>query len=153
MKNRVLNNKQELEGIIGKCQVCYVGMVDKENKPYVIPMNFGYKDGVILMHGAQKGKKVDILRNNPSVCIVFSTDHQLRYVTEDVACSWSMRYRSVLAYGTVEFIDDLDEKIIALNTFMSNYTPKKFNYNTPALREVNVFKVVVEKFEGRAYGY
>jgi nitroimidazol reductase NimA-like FMN-containing flavoprotein (pyridoxamine 5'-phosphate oxidase superfamily) len=84
---------------------------------------------------------------------MFSTDHQLRYVNEEVACSWSMRYRSVIAYGKAEFVEDMKEKVDCLNIIMSNYTDRSFEYNDPAVREVMVFKVQAEKMEGRTYGY
>lgn len=127
MKNRALDNPRDLIDIIEKCDVCYVSMVDNENKPYVIPMNFGFAENTILLHGAKQGKKIDILKNKPQVCIVFSTDHQLRWQNEDVACSWSMKYRSVLAYGKVEFIDDHKEKEVLLHQFMKSYSPKISN--------------------------
>jgi nitroimidazol reductase NimA-like FMN-containing flavoprotein (pyridoxamine 5'-phosphate oxidase superfamily) len=153
MKNRPLNSKAQMEEIINKCQVCYVGMIDVQNKPYVLPMNFGYKDDYIYIHGKQSGKKIEALKNNPDVCISFSTDHQLRYVDEEVACSWSMRYRSVLAYGKVEFINESAERVKALNIIMSHYSGKEFTFNEPAVHEVQPLKIKVEKMEGRVYGY
>ena len=153
MKNRALENTRDLLDIIRNCDVCYVSMVDKENKPYVIPMNFGFADNTILLHGAKQGKKIDILKQNPNVCVVFSTDHQLRWQNEDVACSWTMKYRSVLAYGKVAFVDDADEKQTLLHQFMKNYSPKEFKYSKPSLEEVQVIKIPVDTMEGRAYGF
>lgn len=153
MKNRKITFKPEMESIIGKCQTCCIAMVDPDGKPYVIPMNFGYKDDVIYFHGAQQGKKVGVLKNNPAVSVVFSTDHDLRYVNEEVACSWGMRYRSVIVYGTAEFVEDADEKVRSLNIIMANYSDREFEYNDPAIREVMVFRVKIEKMEGRVYGY
>lgn len=153
MKNRVLNNQRDLLDIIQNCNVCYVSMVDKENKPYVLPMNFGFADNTVLLHGAKQGKKIDILKHNPNVCIVFSTDHQLYWQNENVACSWSMKYRSVLVYGKVNFIDDIEEKRSLLHHFMKNYSPKEFKYSKPSLEEVQLIKVPVDKMEGRAYGF
>jgi nitroimidazol reductase NimA-like FMN-containing flavoprotein (pyridoxamine 5'-phosphate oxidase superfamily) len=142
-----------MEAIIRKCPSCSIAMVDPVGKPYVIPMNFGFDGEFVYFHGAAKGKKVDVLRNRPEVCISFSTDHELRYVNEDVACSWSMRYRSVLVYGKAEFVEDPQEKINILNVIMAHYSDRKFEYNEPAVREVMVFKVKVDKMEGRVYGY
>ena len=142
-----------MERIILKCDVCYIGMVDQNSEPYVLPFNFGYKDNTIYLHSAQTGKKINILENNNRVCVAFSTDHVLRWVNEDVACSWGMKYRSVLAYGRVEFIEDYDEKVEALNVVMSNYSDNKFEYSKPAVMDVKTYKVVIERMEGRAYGY
>lgn len=153
MRTRIFSDKQECIGIISRCQWCHVAMIGTDDKPYVIPMNFGFRDDVIYIHGAGKGKKVDILRNNPAVCINFSTDHLLRYQSEEVACSWSMKYRSVLCYGDAEFIEDPDEKTAALNIIMSQYTRCEFTYNPPSIREVNVMRIKVERFEGRIFGY
>ena len=153
MKNRQIISKPEQEAIIRKCQSCNVAMVDPEGKPYVIPMNFGFDGEYVYFHGSAAGKKVDVLRKNRAVCISFSTDHELRYVNEEVACSWSMRYRSVLVYGEAEFVDDSEEKIKCLDIIMGHYADRRFEYNAPAIREVMVFRVKVEKMEGRVYGY
>jgi nitroimidazol reductase NimA-like FMN-containing flavoprotein (pyridoxamine 5'-phosphate oxidase superfamily) len=153
VKNRKIENQQTIDEIIQKCDVCYVGMVDKDHTPYVLPFNFGYEQGVIYLHSAPEGKKVTILEHNNQVCIAFSTDHVLRYQNEDVACSWSMKYRSVLAYGQVEFITDMEQKARALNVIMKKYAGKGFTYNKPALENVKVYKIMVSRFEGSAYGY
>lgn len=153
MKHRYITSQKEIDSIINKCQVCYVSMVDNQNKPYVIPFNFGYHDGIIYLHSSQKGLKIDILKHNPSVCVVFSTDHELRYQSEDVACSWSMKYKSVQAFGEVQFIDDIDKKREILASVMKNYTEKEFSFNLPALKEVCTFYINVERFSARVYGY
>lgn len=153
MKNKTISAKQDLEAIIRRCQFCNIAMIDTEGKPYVIPMNYGYRDDVFYFHGAKKGKKADALRMNAEVCISISTDHELRYVNEEVACSWSMRYRSVIAYGKAEFVEEPEEKTRCLDIIMAQYTERGFSYSDPAVRDVMVFRVRVEKMEGRSYGY
>jgi nitroimidazol reductase NimA-like FMN-containing flavoprotein (pyridoxamine 5'-phosphate oxidase superfamily) len=153
MKKRALSNPSEINDIIRKCQVCHIAMVDQKGLPYVLPFNFGYEDSVIYLHSSKHGKKIDILKNNNNVCIAFNTDHLLRYQSEDVACSYTMKYRSVLATGKAEFIEDPDQKMIALNFIMKQYTPKEFQYNPPSVKEVCCWKVVIDKIEGRVYGY
>jgi len=153
MRNRPITNKNEILDVIKRSQWCHVAMIDPEGKPYVIPLNFGLKDDIIYLHGGQKGKKIDCLKKNPEVCINFSLDHVLRYQNEKVACSWSMKYRSVLCYGKVQFIEDPEQKTAALHIIMAQYSGGEFTFNLPSIREVNVWKVQVEKFEGRIYGY
>lgn len=153
MKNREITLKKTIEEIIGECIVCHIGMADENNRPYVLPFNFGYRDGCVYLHSAQKGKKIDLLGKNPAVCIAFSTGYELRWQSENVACSYSMKYKSVLAHGRVEFIHDYEEKLEALNIIMEQYTKRGFEYNEPAVNNVLVWKVKVDKFEGRAYGY
>ena len=59
MRTRQITDRTEIEAIISKCQWCHMAMVGPGNQPYVIPMNYGYREGVIYLHGAQKGKKID----------------------------------------------------------------------------------------------
>lgn len=153
MKSRKVEHINAITEIINKCDVCYMGMIDQDGEPYVLPFNFGFDEGIIYLHSAKTGKKIDILRNNNRVCVAFSTDHVLRYQNEEVACSWSMKYRSVLAYGTIEFIDDPERKVEALNHIMKKYAGKDYSYNKPAIEGVQCFRIHVKKFEGRAYGY
>lgn len=153
MANRMTNDPKVIKKIIDKCEACYVGMVDLEGHPYVLPFNFGYEDEIIYLHSAQIGKKIDILKANPQVCIVFSTDHQLFHRHEPVACSYGMKYRSVLASGQVAFIDDYDEKVRVLNIIMRKYAGKDFDYNPPAVNNVCVYKVEPTSIEGKESGY
>lgn len=153
MANRMTSDRKIIQKIIDKCEACYVGMVDQQGKPYVLPFNFGYEEGIIFLHSAQQGKKIDILKNNPDVCVSFSTDHQLFHRHEPVACSYGMKYRSVLAFGKVVFIEEYDEKVRVLNIIMQKYAGRTFDYNPPAVNNVSVYKVVVDTYEGKESGY
>ncbi len=153
MKNRPITFEPDLTAIIRKCSVCNVSMVDDEGLPYVVPMNFGYEKDVVYLHSAPSGKKIDILKQHPDVCISFSTDHQLRWQSSEIACSYSMKYRSVILYGQLEFVDDFSEKLVALESIMRQYTDQVTRFSDPAVNQVCVMKVNVRKIEGRAYGY
>ena len=50
MKTLIHTDKEQIESIIRQSDVCFVGMADTDGTPYVLPMNFGYKDGVIYLH-------------------------------------------------------------------------------------------------------
>lgn len=34
-----------------------LAMADKEGHPYIVPLNYGFKDDFIFVHGAKEGKK------------------------------------------------------------------------------------------------
>jgi len=54
----------------------------------------------------------------------------------------------------VRFVEDMEEKRKILNIIMKHYTGRDdFNYSIPALKNVNVFYVPVEKITGRALKY
>jgi len=153
MKTRILTYKPEMEQIIKNCKVCSLSMVDEKNEPYVLPMNFGYENDTVYFHGSRAGRKMDVLKKNAKVCISFSTDYEMYFVNEEVGCSWGMKYRSILIFGKAEIIEDYDEKVKALEYIMATYSDREFRFNKPAVLDVEIFKVKVEKMEGRVLGY
>jgi nitroimidazol reductase NimA-like FMN-containing flavoprotein (pyridoxamine 5'-phosphate oxidase superfamily) len=128
-------------------------MVDQEGLPYLLPFNFGYDNGIIYLHSSRTGRKIEILGRNPNVCVEFSTDYQLRFQSEQVGCSYTMKYRSVLAYGKVEFIEDPVQKTQIMNRIMKNYASGEFSYNQPSMNEVSCWIVRIGKLEGKINGY
>jgi uncharacterized protein (DUF1015 family) len=56
-------------------------------------------------------------------------------------------------YGEVEFIEESEEKVRALNIIMHHYTGKEFKYSAPSIREILIWRVRVDKWEGRYYRY
>lgn len=154
MKSRFITLPEEIERLINSCEVCYVGMVDQQNRPYTLPFNFGFENESLYLHGAPTGRKMDILRNNPFVCVAFSSDHQMYKRSEDVACSYGMKYKSVLIEGKVEFVDDYDEKVRILNIIMRQYTKRDdFKYNAPAVNNIEVMRVIKDSISAKAFGY
>ena len=154
MKSRMITLPEAIEAIVTSCEVCTVGMTDKDNLPYVLPFNFGFENNTVYLHSAPIGRKIDILKQKPAVCIAFSNAHELYKQSDDVACSYGMRYKSVIIKGKVEFIEDFDEKVRILNIIMKQYTKRdNFVYSTPAVKGVTVMRVVAESIEAKAFGY
>ena len=82
MKTFIIEDKQRIESIILHCDVCFVGIVDMEGNPYVVPMNFGYEDGIIYLHSGPEGSKVEMLEHNNNVCITLVSDTSLSISTK-----------------------------------------------------------------------
>ncbi|PLW92766.1 MAG: MFS transporter [Marinilabiliales bacterium] len=154
MRTKIVSDERNLIDIIEKSNICFVSMVDEQGLPYVLPFNFGFKNNLIYLHSGNEGRKVDILKSNPNVCIAFSNSEELAYQDKDVACSHFMKYRSVLVYGKVKFIENKEDKIDALNIIMKHYTGREdYKYNDPAINNVLVFTVEAEKKTGKIMGY
>ena len=109
MKTLIIEDKQQIESIILHCDACFVGITDLEGNPYVVPMNFGYENGIIYLHSGPEGSKLEMLEHNNNVCITFSVGHKLVYQHEKVACSYSMRSESAMCRGQVEFIEEIND--------------------------------------------
>lgn len=118
MKTVIIENKEQVEEIISRCDICFVGITDLEGNPYVIPMNFrlsGRGDlSAFRSHGQQHryaGKKqpcLHYLQCRPRIGISASQS----------GSSYRMRAKSVICRGRVNFIEDPEEKREALNILM-----------------------------------
>ena len=49
MKTWVHTDKAFMESVIRQSPICFVGLADTDGTPYVLPMNFGYHEGVIYL--------------------------------------------------------------------------------------------------------
>ncbi|MBK5719415.1 pyridoxamine 5'-phosphate oxidase family protein [Dysgonomonas sp. Marseille-P4677] len=141
-----------IEEIIAKNTICYVGMIDPDGMPYVIPMNFGYQDDIIYLHSAQEGGSIEALEKNSNVCITFCTEPILTYQNKEVACSYRMKGASIICRGNVVFEEDFDEKVKALNIIMKQYTERVFTYSVPAVNNVRVWKVEMSSVSTKVFG-
>lgn len=151
MRTVIIKARGEMEDIILRASVCYVGITDLENNPYVVPMNFGYQDGVLYLHSGPTGSNIDMLKVNNNVCITFSEGTELVYQSVQLGCSYRVKSQSVICRGKVSFVDDMDEKREALNILMKHYTDYPVKYSDPAVRNVCIWKIPVESMTGRAY--
>ena len=110
-----INDPEIIQDVFERGDICRLGMIDG-NTVYIVPMNFGYENKYIYFHSADKGKKIDILKENPAVSFEIDVDHKI--TTGESACSWSASYLSVMGTGRVEFITDSEEKKRGLNLIM-----------------------------------
>ena len=147
-KEKEITDRFEMESILQKAAVCRLGMV-ADNGPYVVPLCFGYRDGILFFHSAARGMKIDILQRDPRVC--FEVDIDTEAVRGEVPCRWGMRFRSVIGFGIAEFVSDPEEKARALDAVMSHYgeAGEVFQYPEGNVDTTAVFKVKVESMSGK----
>jgi len=147
---REIKARAEIDAILARAPVVRIAMVDA-GEPYLVPMNFGYEANRIFCHSAGAGRKLEILRRNPHVCFEASVDEAV--VTGSVGCTSSAKYRCVIGYGTVRFIDDPEEKTRALDVLMRKFAPGPFSYEEGQLAGTTVFAIEIESVSGKKAGY
>lgn len=152
MKTYVMTELVDMEEIINKCKICFVGVNDGDNYPYVFPMNFAYFNHEIILHSAPTGLHIDLISKNNLVSVTFCTEGKIVFQHPDVACSYRMDSKSVICRGKVEFVDELTLKEELLNQLMSKYSDKKFTYSRPALLNVKLWKVKIHTMTAKAFG-
>jgi len=117
-KDREITDRKLIDDILSKSLICRVAMIDND-KPYIVPLNYGYHDNAIYIHSALVGKKIEILRKNNKVC--FEIDIESDLIKKEVSCEWSINYRSLIGYGTIEIITNFDEKQAGLDIIMNQH--------------------------------
>ena len=139
-----------IELILSGSEVCRIAMIDND-RPYIVPMNYGYKNNVIYFHSADEGKKIGLLRANKKVC--FEIEYFSEILKNEIPCDWSSKYRSVIGYGTIEFITDTEGKKEALDIIMAHYGKTGENiYKDSPLERVLILKLIIEEISGKELG-
>ncbi|MDR2627673.1 MAG: pyridoxamine 5'-phosphate oxidase family protein [Dysgonamonadaceae bacterium] len=152
MKTIEIRDENAMKTVISASRICYAGFAGTDGTPYVIPMTFGYRDGIIYFHSGQEGTAIDMLAQNNRICVVFCSEPQIIFQHPEVACSYTAKASSVIAYGTVEFEEDFNKKVEALNIIMQQYTGRDFNYGAPAVANVKIWKIKVDKMTCKSFG-
>lgn len=119
--DREMTEREKIEEIINKADVCRIAMADG-NVPYIVTMNFGYMaepKRKLFFHCAPQGRKLDILRKNNYVCFEMDIDHQI--FKGGKGCDWGMKFSSIVGYGNITIITESSAKIEALNCIMDHY--------------------------------
>lgn len=140
-KEKAVTDPKAIEAIIHGAMVCRMAMCD-QSEPYVVPLCFGYREGVFFFHSAAKGRKLDILNVNPHVCIELESDITLQ--PGATPCKWGMGFNSVIAFGTARRITDPADKRDALDTIMNHYGSGPWTYSAKVLDATVVIRVDVD---------
>jgi len=148
--DREITDRNDIEDIIKKSSVCRLAMADG-NRPYIIPLNFGYRDNVLYFHSARDGKKIDILRKNPQICFEFDIGHEL--ITAEKSCDWGMKYKSVIGFGTASLVEDMDQRHEALAIIMRQYSTANHEFDEATVNKTAIIKVEIEMMTGKKKGY
>ena len=141
-RERQVTDINEIVKILDKSKVLHLGLVD-DDEPYVVPMNYGYiiEDDklIIYLHGANRGRKLDVIRKNPKV--FFEMDCDIVPFEGDVACKYGITYASVMGRGIAEIVEDTEEKKRGLSILMKTQTGKDFEFEDKMTTIVTVIKI------------
>ena len=145
--NQEITDLQIIEEILSASIICRIAMTDGE-RPYLLPFNYGYKDNCIYIHSALEGKKLDVLRLNNSVC--FEIEHKPEIIKGETACKWTTVYRSVVGYGTIDILNDFDEKINGLKIIMKQHgAPNLISFNSRHVDRMLILELTISNLSAK----
>ena len=151
MRTLFIEDRQEIDKIIKACKTCYLSM-SENNQPYILPMNFALVSDYVVLHSAQTGRMWETLKKNPKVCINWTLGEDLTWQDAGVGCSYRVKSKSVIVEGVANIVDDYDEKYGLLMNLMNQYSDGEFKFNRPAVVNVGIIKVKIDKISAKEFG-
>jgi uncharacterized protein len=148
-KDKEISDPEEMAAVIGRAAYCHMSLSD-EGRPYGAPLCFGFREGVLYLHSAPKGRKLAIIEKNPKVCVAFVADAAPRPGASP--CDWTMTYESVVGFGEAEILEDPSEKRVALGIIAARYDrdwPETGDFPDAELRATAVIRVRLTAMTGK----
>ena len=126
--------------------------VGPDGYPYCVPLLYLWMDGEIYVHNSRaRGHLRSNVDHEPRVC--FEVDEaQKVFPYGRFECDTSVAFRSVIAFGTIRVVDDLDVKQRFFEALMGKYAasawerPKGF---FPRIEQITLYAIAVERLTGK----
>jgi nitroimidazol reductase NimA-like FMN-containing flavoprotein (pyridoxamine 5'-phosphate oxidase superfamily) len=118
------NDEAKISSFLSSALTGYLGLAD-DNEPYVVPLNFVWWNGAIYVHGAEEGRKMEMLKKNSRVC--FTVSENFGTMVHPVPAKTDTGYMSVMLFGEASIVHDLDEATEAMQQLLDKYVPGYFS--------------------------
>lgn len=145
---REITNLEEIADVLSRCDTIRIGINDA-GLPYIVPLSFGYEilDGKIAVyfHGAKAGRKAELLRSLPRVCVEADLCHGF---VDNGRGGCTCDYESVIGYGNVELLEGAEaEKGIRLLLEHCDIQAEACPAEAMAVTAVN--RVILDEISGK----
>ena len=110
--------ESEAKEILRKATNGVLCLMDKDNRPYGIPMSFIFDGELsVYFHCALTGRKIECIKHNPNACFTIIDQDDIH--PEE----FTTYFRSVIVEGIIRIIEDREEMIEALKLLSTKYSP------------------------------
>ena len=149
--DREIVDRGEIDALLHRAKVCRVGFA-VDDEPYVVPLSYGYdaEDEALFFHTAMEGKKTDCIEANPRVCFEVEGLVEVKEGDER-ACSWGVRYESVIGFGTILELTSPEDKTAALLCIAEQQAGRPMNWtmDEASVSATRVWRLDVESVTGK----
>lgn len=157
-KELVCTNKEKINLFLRTANTGFLGLADA-HLPYVVPLNYVWTEQseTIYFHGAEDGRKISILAQNPHAC--FTVCENFGTMTDPVPAKTDTAYMSVMIFGTAEKVTNPEETIQAMQQLLNKYVPGYYErplssshvekYRSPLGSSTAVFKIKMEEMSAK----
>lgn len=137
--------------LIDRCTHGVMALSTGEAVPYCLPLSFVRVGDDLYFHCAREGRKVDLMRRFPQVCVTFVGDDRPAFVSPAEYTTW---FQSVIVTGTAEEVTNPAEKTEALRALCQKAAPDHMEGFDAAMDKsltvTGVWKVRMEDISGKA---
>lgn len=154
---RLPEYKREDDWIRAFLRTAQVGHIASSlnGQPFLVPSIFWFdeENRQIVFHSNVTGRTRSNLESSPKVC--FEASEMGRLLPSNVALEFSVQYRSVVVFGTVSLVTDLDEARRVLHGLIQKYFPKmqagkEYRAITDKeLKRTTVYAIQIEEWSGK----
>lgn len=132
--------------VFDKAPYITVSFCRPDDTPYGLPLSLVRKNAsTFYFHCAEEGEKIDCLKNNPVVSL--SAVSRCTPVFEKEKKNYTEHYRSAIAIGRCEWVEDKTEKVEALRLLCERFLPKFMSHFdeaiTRSLDRTTVIKIIL----------
>ena len=125
-------SEEEAYEVLTKAPYVTVSMTREDGTPYGVPLSLVRGEGsTFYFHCADEGEKMDCLRYNPVVSLSAVSKCTPAFEVEKV--NFTEHYRSAIAVGKCDRVEDREEKIKALRLLCERFLPKYMDYFDEAI--------------------
>ena len=151
-REKEIQNREVLEELLRNAPVCRLGLAPgldtpDTSYPYVVPVHFVHAEGRIYIHSARKGRKIEMLKSNPRVCV--EIDEFIWLKSADKACDYGTRFRSLMAFGRARIVEEAEDKLRALQMLMEKYSGRSFDFSQRSIEGVAIIEIRIEELTGK----
>lgn len=149
-KEKEVTDERIIQELLSTAEICRLAMVDN-GEPYIVPVNYGFRDNALYVHSAAAGRKIDILKRNPRVC--FEVESPSVVVRRGEPCRWGTKARSVVGFGLAEILTDDEEKKRGLDIILAHYGNAGPNvYDEKQVQAIVILRIVIQSVACKQLG-
>ena len=143
LSRKEIRDEELIRKVISRALVCRLGLC-RENKPHIVPVDFGYDGKEIYFHTARDGMKIDYITANPSVC--FEMEESANIIpNNEAACKWSVSFYCVIGIGRVEEILDSQHRNYAMEQIMKHYSSRNWIIDQDKFNKMRIWRIQIEQ--------
>ena len=137
--------------VIDRCTHGVMSLSTGEPTPYCLPLSFDRIEDALYFHCAREGRKDDLLRRFPQVCITFVGEDRPAFAAPAMYTTF---FQSAIVTGPASEVTDPAEKTAALRALCQKVVPDHMDGFVSALDlsldVTAVWKVQIAEVTGKA---